>query len=105
MSLTINSCCSQPSFSSGKSLPKLKQFVENQASHAYMKIAPFALLETTSPSPDLKSALARLFILDLLENTGNYLSGVRITAKKQCTNLFSWATDGMRALDKLESKN
>lgn len=102
MSLSVNP---YPNVHFGsKQLPKnnrILNFISGQMGHLVYQGGIIAESECLKPSSSIGEFVIRKLFFDFVENAMNNLNGIKITAKKQCLNILSWATDGMRALDKI----
>lgn len=110
MSLSVNSTNYQPAFGSSRALSKAGNFAKNQIGHVFTQGAVWGFWEATNPSPNLTSALIRKVCIDFAEAIGKFISEKTIkpeaslTIGKQCTNVFAYIADGVRALGKIVKK-
>lgn len=104
MSLSVNP---YPNVHFGnKQLPKsnrILNFISDQMGHIVYQGGIIAESEHIKPSSSITEFIMRKLFFDFVENAANNLNGIKITAKRQCLNILSWATDGLRALDKIGS--
>ena len=103
MSLSINSNYSQPSFGSSKLLTKAGNFAKAQSQHLYYKSAFIVGAALTAPT--LKQAIGGLIFFDGLEGLYKALKNQDLTIKHQCTNIFAYISDGLKALKNRGQKN
>lgn len=102
MSLSINSNYSQPSFGSNKFLTQAGNFARAQSQHLLYKSGFVVGVALTAPN--LKQAIGGWLIFDGFEGFYKTWKKQDLTIKHQCTNIFAYISDGLKALKEERSK-